>query len=218
MRIASFLPATACLTLALLADLRHPLLGAEQDPRPTPGADAADAVAITPAAVQQELVRALQTDPTLWQEFDLDHDGRISQVEIVACLARRPAWLRTHFPALFRRIDTDGDRAISIAELQAFAARAGDAFTVTERPRSVMDASRAAAAAGGGAGAGMDVDAGGATASVAFMHQQAYIQGYQVVNGQYDPVIGVLGTGTVLTVGPVLITIVHGAPAAARHP
>ncbi len=44
------------------------------------------------------------------------------------------------------------------------------------------------------------------------MHQQAYIAGYDVVGGQYQPVIGVLGYGTVLNVGNVVITIVHQGP------
>ncbi len=162
----------------------------------------------TPAEVQAAITQAIRHDPGCWSDYDLDGDGKVSQVEVIACLARRPAWMREHLPELFKRIDTNHDNDISLAELQAFAALADSKdFTLAERPRSVMGASQA----GGGAqaGAGINLSGGGVEASAEFMHQQAYIAGYQVVGGQYQPVIGVLGYGTVLTVGNVIITIVH---------
>jgi hypothetical protein len=178
---------------------------------PPATAEAADAAAATPAQVQAAIQDAMRADPGLWADYDLDHDGKVSQLEVVACVAKRPSWLRTRFPAWFARIDTDHDGAISFAELSAFAARADRALLqLSERPRTFAPYGAAGLGGGGGqAGAGVDIGSGGATASAAFMHQQAYIAGYEVVGGQYQPVIGVLGYGTVLTVGDVVITVVH---------
>jgi hypothetical protein len=194
-------------TLILLVAALAPLSAADGTSAPADG-DAAGRPA-TPAEVQAAIGRDLRQDPGLWADYDLDQDGKVSQIEVIACLAKRPAWLRDHYPDLFKRIDTDHDNAISFAELQAFAALADSQdFTLAQRPHQV--AGPLAGGAGGQAGAGIEVGCGGNEASAAFMRQQAYVAGYQVVGGQYQPVIGVLGYGTVLTVGDVIITIVHG--------
>ncbi len=80
---------------------------------------AADPAVVTPATVRLAIMSAARQDRGLWDDFDLDHDGTVSQLEVVACVAKRPRWLRTHFPELFAAIDTDHDGDISFAELQA---------------------------------------------------------------------------------------------------
>jgi hypothetical protein len=176
-------------------------------------ADVAPAAAPAPATpheVQAAIAGALAQDSGLWSDFDLDGDGKVSQVEVIAMLAKQPGWLRRHFPELFQRIDLDHDNAVSYTELSGFAALADvQEFTLAQRARSLTGV-----AAGGGmpaAGAGVTVTGpdGRVEASASFIHQQAYIAGYQVVAGQYQPIIGVLGYGTVLNVGDVIITIVH---------
>jgi hypothetical protein len=191
----------------LLSCLACSLFGAE-------GAQAAtkDDAPITPAQVQALIAAALKRDPSLWADYDLDRDGTVSQVEVVACLAKRPAWLREHLPEQFKAIDRDGDNQISLSELQAFASRAASSdaarFTVENHERTAKERSNLdAAGAAGQPGASIDASGGGTRAYAYFGQQQAYIAGYDVVNGQYDPVIGILGAGTVIDVGDVRITI-----------
>jgi hypothetical protein len=168
------------------------------------------AAPITPAEVQTQLAPAVARDATLWSDYDIDRDRKVSQVEVIVSLARRPAWLRDHLPQAFAAIDADGDHAISFAELKAFAGRApAGGFTIAQHERSVKERTNIGAAAAGGPGTSIGVGGGGGHAYAYFGSQQAYIADYDVVNGQYDPVIGVLGTGVVLDVGDVRITTVR---------
>jgi len=75
---------------------------------------------VTPASLQAQISDGLAADPGSWSDFDIDGDGKISQLEVILCLARHPEWMRHHYPAAFDAIDTDHDGAISVAELTAF--------------------------------------------------------------------------------------------------
>lgn len=144
------------------------------------------------------LTAAATGDARLLAAADGDHDGRISQVEALVLLYGSQQLARRRAPAAFAMLDGDGDGLISRAEAARAAPPAGDqGFTVAERRRRVSDRMP------GGTGGGLAV--GGAYAF--FGEQQAYIRDYDVSGGTYDPVIGILGTGTVIAVSDIVITI-----------
>jgi hypothetical protein len=114
---------TLPLLVSVLAALATPLAAAETQPgKPTP------------ATLQALIDAANKKDANVWRDYDLDGDGRPSQVEILACLAKRPAWVRERWPEIYASIDTDGDKSISTQELIRFADRANSIrFAVDER-------------------------------------------------------------------------------------
>lgn len=164
------------------------------------------AVALTPESVRVRVEALGTAERTIWSPCDIDGDGRPSRFEVVAGLVGHPAWFKRNLPDVWKQADANGDGAVSVAELSAIAARDEDrAFTVTEQRRSV----RQRLNIGQGMGGGTTMGIGGTRAHVYFGNQQAYIADYNVVNGQYDPVIGVLATGTVLDVADIRITVVR---------
>jgi hypothetical protein len=158
------------------------------------------------AAVQQLLAVRTAQDARMLEAADLDRDRKLSQVEAVLFLYGRQAVARRQAPEAFALLDGDGDRAISSGEFLAFLARDPQpGLSAAERRSSILGGQRGAA--GGAMGSSVGV---GGSAYVFFGSQQAYIQDYDVVNGQYDPVIGVLGSGVVLEVSGVSVTIRRG--------
>ncbi len=175
-------------------------------------ADPASRTAAPPTSLtilRARIATMQKADPQVWTTFDRDRDGKVSEVEVLAALAGNPAWFRARFTAEFATIDRNHDNALSVAELQALAdASPNDGYRleVDERRRSTRD--RFGPGTGGQGGADIGVSGGGGgEAFVAHLNQQAYIQDYDVVQGQYMPVVGTLTTGTALSVGNVIITI-----------
>ena len=82
--------------------------------------DVGAAEVVTPASLQAQISDDVAADPGSWSDFDLDGDGKVSQLEVILCLAKHPEWMRHHYPTAFNAIDTDHDGAISVAELTAF--------------------------------------------------------------------------------------------------
>ncbi len=158
-------------------------------------------------------IQALQKqDADLWTEFDLDRDRKVSEVEVLAALARRQTWFSERFPALFRAVDGDRNRKLGAGELDALAKRSAGAVTlaVSERTKSVRERSNLDAAGDlkGGAGNAFTFgDGGRVRASATFVTQYSYIKGYDVVGGNFDPVIGVLSSGQTINVGDFAIII-----------
>lgn len=158
------------------------------------------------AAIQQLVAARTEQDAKLLVVADLDRDRLVSQVEAVLFLYGRQGVARRQVPAAFSLLDGDGDRSISSSEFLGFLARDPQpGLSAAERRSSILGGQRGAA--GGAMGASVGV---GGSAYVFFGSQQAYIQDYDVVNGQYDPVIGVLGSGVVLEVSGVSVTIRRG--------
>jgi hypothetical protein len=59
---------------------------------------------------------------TAYADYDLDHDGLLSQKEIAAVCADLKTALREHYPDTFAQMDTDGDDQITYKEFQAYMA------------------------------------------------------------------------------------------------
>ncbi len=158
-------------------------------------------------------IQALQKqEADLWTEFDLDRDRKVSEVEVLAALARRQTWFSDRFPDLFRAVDGNHNRKLSAGELDALAKRSGGPVTlaVTERTKSVRERSNLDGAADLKAGAGNAFtfgDGDRVRASATFATQYSYIKGYDVVGGNFDPVIGVLSSGQTINVGDFAIII-----------
>jgi hypothetical protein len=131
--------------------------------------------------------------------FDLDRDQRPSRLEALAGLILDPSTFRRSFPAIWQVLDRDRNDRLDLDELD----RAASSASGTAWQLSV---SRRRQAAPGPIGTGFSV---GGVASVAFLSQQAYIRDYDIVGGQYDPIVGVVSTGTVLEISDVLVTIVR---------
>ncbi len=167
------------------------------------------APAVTLTTLRAQIAALQKADRQVWTTFDRDRDGKASEVEVLAALAENPAWFRARFKAEFTAIDRNHDNALSVSELQALAdSSPNEAYKldVDERKRSTRD--RFGPGTDGQVGANIGVSSGGGgEAFVAHLNQQAYIQDYDVVQGQYMPVVGILTTGTVLSVGNVIITI-----------
>lgn len=176
-----------CLLLLLLVTASHAAVSAPAGL----GAAAAgpDTLAVKPlpvsvaVALQAAIRAAVQQDPGFWSDQDLDQDQQPSQVEIVRCLALHPAFLRTHFPDLFRKIDTDGDRAISEQELLQYAASLPqDRIRVQPHTRrTVRD----------------------------LTDQQGFDDGEAVGRRRFDAIAGFLPRGTVIEAGPVDILVLR---------
>jgi hypothetical protein len=129
---------------------------------------------------------------------DRDGDGRISQIETIALAYGSQQLARRRAPEVFAMFDADRDGEFKRAELDIILTENPlHGATIDTRQRRVLGRQ------GGGAGGGISV--GGAYAF--FGEQQAYIQDYDVSGGTYDPVIGILGTGTVIAVSDIVITI-----------
>jgi hypothetical protein len=187
MRLALTLACTLCLPCALHAaePWSLPANPAAASPAPAPAAAAAAApgqvVQVTPATLQAEITRALKDDAGLWSDYDLDGDGKVSQVEVIVCLAKNPSFMREHFPHAFAAIDTDHDRTISIAELAAFLALApAGTLGIQERSQSLH----------------RDLTS-----------QQGFDD--PVNRKHFDPIAGWLPAGTVLEAGSVLVAVLQ---------
>jgi len=155
-----------------------------------------------PAMIQVQVAAAAARDPDLLAAIDLDGDGKVSRIEALVWLYGHQSAAREHIPAIFASIDSDGDRALSREEIMpVFAKLPADAVTVQVRQPSVHVRAESAIIGGGGTSMGTG------SAYIYVGNQQAYVQGYNVVNGQYQPVIGILATGTVLEVSDLSITI-----------
>jgi calcium-binding protein CML len=135
-----------------------------------------------PAALQVLIDQANRQDANVWRDYDIDGDGRPSQVEILACLAKRAAWTRERFPELFATIDTDGDRSVSAQELIRFADRANSIrFAVDERT---------------------------AAKHLRDLSSQQGFEDRQLAS-RFDPVIGVLTAPYEIEAGAVIIRIIR---------
>lgn len=158
------------------------------------------------AAIQRLVAARTEQDAKLLVVADLDRDRLLSQVEAILFLYGRQGVARRQVPKAFALLDGDGDRSISSSEFLGFLARDPQpGLSAVERRTSILGGQRGAA--GGAMGASLGV---GGSAYVFFGSQQAYIQDYDVVNGQYDPVIGVLGSGVMLEVSGISVTIRRG--------
>ncbi len=145
--------------------------------------------------------------PGGWKNWDLDKDGKPSRLEALIGMILKPAWFSQRFPEVFAKIDRDGDGLLDLHEINAAADSAGSetwSITAAERHRTVKSKLMPAMAAPGTA---LQIGSGRTQAMVAFMQQQAYIMDYDVVGGQYDPVVGVISSGMVLEVADVVVTI-----------
>lgn len=132
------------------------------------------------AAYATMLLRMSQQHPELWASLDVDGDERRSAEELTRVLAGQAA-------AVVAVADRDGSLSLDQAEL---ASLAGD---------SSAEAPRIAAAGGDSIG-------GGSRAHIFVGRQQAYVADYDVVGNQYDPIISVVGSGTVLDVADPFVT------------
>jgi hypothetical protein len=145
--------------------------------------------------------------PGEWKNWDLDKDGKPSRLEALVGMIFKPAWFAQRFPTVFGELDRDGDGVLDLREINAAADSASSAtwsIAAAERRRTVKSKLLPAMAAPGTA---LQVGSGRTQAMVAFMQQQAYIMDYDVVGGQYDPVVGVISSGMVLEVADVIVTI-----------
>jgi hypothetical protein len=159
----------------------------------------------TPATLTAAIQAEVQAGKLRWAApLDIDGDGRPSRFEVIVACAKS-SWLRRAFPESFGLLDLNRDNALDQNELRAFAGRESEARIAIEPRRRLVMGGRTPAALGVGGGAGGGLSVG--RASVTFGGQQAYIADYDVVNGQYDPVIGILTYGTTLDVGDVTVTI-----------
>lgn len=158
------------------------------------------------AEAQRLVAAAASEEARLQAAVDLDGDPRVSVLESLLYLYGRQDAARRRIPAAFALLDSDGDRAITSSEVLSLLAREPQAGldAVERRPR-VMGGRRQAF--GGTTGSSVGVGGG---AYAFFGSQQAYIAGYKVVDGRYDPVIGVLGSGVVIEVAGVSVTIRRG--------
>jgi hypothetical protein len=161
----------ALLIAALAVPFSAPLTAAEPQPDGKP----------TPASLQVLIEAANKKDANVWRDYDLDGDGRPSQVEILACLAKRPAWVRERWPEIFASIDTDGDKTISPQELIRFAERANSMrIAIDERAsKHLRDLSS----------------------------QQGFED--RQLSPRFDPVIGVLSAPFEIEAGAVVIRIIR---------
>lgn len=178
---------------------------------------AGDAAAAAPAADQPITLEELRAkidaarsrDPQAWSANDLDRDGRPSRVEVLASLLGNATWWRRNARADLRRVDRDGSNAVSIPEAQAVADRDPQwRFEIREHQRTIAQRQNLRAPPQPGAGFGV----GSGDRCIAYCYfgnQQAYIMDYDVVNGQYDPVIGVLSSGTALCVTDYMISVLR---------
>jgi hypothetical protein len=158
------------------------------------------------AAIQRLVAVHTGQDARMLETADLDRDRKLSQVEAILFLYGRQGVARRQAPEAFALIDGDGDRSISSGEFLAFLARDPQpGLSGAERRSGIIGGQRGAA--GGAMGSSIGV---GGSAYVFCGSQQSYIQDYDVVNGQYDPVIGVLGSGMVLEVAGISVTIRRG--------
>jgi hypothetical protein len=170
---STLVAALAALTVLAAA----PRLAAEDQAALQPAAKA-----VTPATIQAEIADAIKQDPSFWSDYDLDGDGAVSQVEVIVCLITHPSWMREHFPSDFAAIDTDGDHAISVPELLAFAGKIPPerlqvvARTTIHQTKDLTD-------------------------------QQGFEQ--PTARKHFDPVAGLLPRGTVLEEGAYDILVAH---------
>ena len=132
--------------------------------------------------------------------MDRDRDGRWSALELVIATARSPDFVRQRLPGVWAVIDRDRDgRATPLEVAAAVDAGPGAGCSVAARPATIRPGSRPTS--------GVGTNLGFATASLSITRETAYISGYDVVGGQLDPQISTLRTGTILTVGDILVTI-----------
>jgi len=139
----------------------------------------AEAHARAKTAAQARMLQDLAAaHPQLVERMDADGDGRWSAAELQTMRGFR-------LQPFFAASDRDGDGAVSPGEL----ARAAAASNVVTTRRTI---------ALPGTGRAM-------RAHAVFGQQRASIRDYDVVGDNYDPQVSVLGTGTVLDVGPVTV-------------
>jgi hypothetical protein len=131
-------------------------------------------------AYARMLDRLRQEQPELWRGLDADGDERHSAEELARVLAAQA-------PAVVALADRDASLSLDAAELASLASE------------SPADPPRIAAAGG-------DAVSGGSRAHIFVGRQQAYVADYDVVGNQYDPVISVVGSGTVLDVADPFVT------------
>jgi hypothetical protein len=144
------------------------------------------------------LADAAALPATVQATLDVDGDKVLrNEVEVLASLLRSPPAWRAALPAAVSAINTDGDASLSLAEVQTLA------------DRSTEFRFRLKRAQGGGAAADGSRPGGHDQASVYFGTQQSYIADYDVVGGNYKPVISTLSMGTALTVADVTITVIR---------
>jgi hypothetical protein len=177
---------------------------------------AAETVAAPPpptlAGLAADIAVLEKAAPGTWtaSSIDLDRNGIASRLEVLAGLLGREDWFRRHLPSQFKSVDADHSNTISAEEARAIAARDPDAvFTIAAKPRTLrqrmaggnpaMAGGPQAGIGGGGGGTSGGISMGG-NAWCYFGRQTAYIQDYNVVDGQLDPVIGILSSGVLLEV------------------
>lgn len=143
---------------------------------------------------------------TPWRTWDRDRDGQWSALEVVIAAARSPDWTRRELPGAWAMLDLDRNGQAAAKEVaKAVATLPNPAFSVAERT------ARSASGRAGGRAASLTPSAGNGLGAgkawVAFGTETSYISDYQVVNGQLDPVVSVLRSGTILKVADIIITI-----------
>jgi hypothetical protein len=203
MRIPAVIGPMFCATLAFQT------LSAET--ASTPAAAPADKPTITLEQVCRDVLLLRKKSPALTAKLDINRDRRIAPLEVVRHLVVEPDWYKNNLSADFAAIDADHDATLSGDEVRAFVDRGhkwkASAAAPPAAPRAKTVRERMGMPAAGGGGSGTSL--GGGSAYVFFGHQQAYISDYNVVDGQLDPVISILGYGTVLEVSHVSVTIVR---------
>jgi hypothetical protein len=181
-------------------------------------ADASVASAPTIEACCRDLTALMADDARLRAGIDLNRDRRIDPLEAAIIVVGKREWLREFAPQWIALIDADRDQTITSDEIRSFVDRGHSwkpSAAPVAKPKTMRQRLNLGGAAGGGAGAGFDLGGGeGGSAYCFFGNQQAYVADYNVVNGQLDPVVQVLGYGTVLELSRVRVTIErHRLPA-----
>ncbi|MEK7415609.1 MAG: hypothetical protein AAB263_20070 [Planctomycetota bacterium] len=208
------LPSSVRIQFILFVFVGFPLAAIEMSPgkppRPAPSTATAQAIlakAPTPRSLLAVVESAIAANRAAdWSACDCDGDQRPSGIEALASLVGNHGWWKRFAPETFKRCDRNNDGLVDHSELTTIATRETE-FAIQIRPRV---RSLNPIAAPGGIGAGIAIGGrSGPTASAFFGRQQAYIAGYRVVGGNYEPIIGVLTYGTALEVGDVSITIVR---------